>query len=220
MKDYQGVMTGYEFYTVNDTDVFFGVVVVDTRSNWQAFDWGHSLIPESQLSSQVIIGDGRKCLNTTDTSACDGDDEGRNYVYVTPVADAKIRVSFNGETSYAEYDAKALSTLILGDDGDLDMSGAYIFATKPNATADGAPVDIAVVWGQDPYSDSTGQSQAVQLDMVSALLPCKIFIAYDVPSHPISSVFLGLIIGVASMSSLKMLHPRVLGKRELPFSKY
>ena len=214
-------MTGYEFYTDNDADVFFGVVVVDTRNSWQAFDWGHSLIPESQLSSQVIIGDGRKCVNTTDTSACDGDDEGRNYVYVTPVADAKIRVSFNGETSYAEYDVKALSTLILGDDDDLDMSGAYIFATEPGAAADGAPVDIAVVWGQDPYSSSSGQSQAVQLDMVSALLPCKIFITY-VPSHPISIVFLGLIIGVASMSSLyaKILHPRVLGKRESPFSKY
>lgn len=176
MCDYNKVLTGYEYTTTNKADIFFGVAVIDTvnTQDWGYYDWGHTLIPESQLSSQVIIGDGRRCVDPTDTSACDGQNEGRNYVYVTPVADAKIWVSLNGETTYdTSYQAKRLSTLILGDDSDYDMSGAYIFATEPGAQPDGTPVDMAVVWGQLPYDSTSGQSQSVQLDMVSVPLPAR-----------------------------------------------
>ena len=168
MCDYKNILTGYEYYTTDEADVFFGVVVVDTSGNfdWQAFDWGHSLIPESQLSSQVIIGDGRRCAGE-DQTRTNCDEYGINYVWITPVANAKIWVSLNGETNYTEYNAKRLSSLRLGDE-DTDLSGAYIFATEPNAQSDGPPVDFAAVWGQEPYESSSGSTaQRVQLDMVS-----------------------------------------------------
>ena len=167
---YNGDMTGYELYTDSDTDVFFGVVVVDTsdKFEWQAFDWGHSLIPESQLSSQVIIGDGRRCAGE-DQTRTNCDEYGINYVWITPVANAKIWVSLNGETNYTEYNAKRLSSLRLGDE-DTDLSGAYIFATEPNAQSDGPPVDFAAVWGQESYKESDGSTaQSVQLDMVRGM---------------------------------------------------
>ena len=164
LYDYNGDMTGYEFDTDSDTDVFFGVVVIDTQDSWQAFDWGHSLIPESQLSSQVIIGDGRRCDGSQTNSDCDNG--GKNYVWITPVANAKIWVSYSGETpTSVENNFPALSTYRFGG-VNTDLSGAYIFATEPGADADGQPVDFAAVWGQEPYGSSSYQS--VQLDMVSA----------------------------------------------------
>ena len=166
LYDYDNTMTGYEFYTDSATDDFFGVVVVDTRSNWQAFDWGHSLIPESQLSSQIIIGDGRRCDGSQTSGNCDS--YGINYVWITPVASAKIWVSYSGETpTSVANDFPALSTFRFGG-VDRDLSGAYIFATEPDAQPDGPPVDFAAVWGQEPYQSSSGSTaQSLQLDMVS-----------------------------------------------------
>lgn len=94
--DHSDKMTGYEYYTDDPADVFFGVVVVDTQSDWQAFDWGHTLVPENQLSSQVIVGDGRRCLEPT-ASNCNTSSQSRNYVYLTPVADAKIWVDYDSD---------------------------------------------------------------------------------------------------------------------------
>lgn len=167
LYDYDNTMTGYEFYTDSATDDFFGVVVVDTRSNWQAFDWGHSLIPESQLSSQIIIGDGRRCDGEDQTTA-NCDNYGINYVWITPVANAKIWVSYSGETpTSVANDFPALSTFRFGG-VDRDLSGAYIFATEPDGQPDGPPVDFAAVWGQEPYESSLGSTaQSLQLDMVS-----------------------------------------------------
>lgn len=56
-----GVMTGYKFYSDN---VFFGVIRVDDSV---LYDWGHTLIPENQLSSQVLISK----LHTAEHLYCD-----------------------------------------------------------------------------------------------------------------------------------------------------
>ena len=174
--NYEKTLTGYEFYTDNPTHIFTGLVVVDTvdaLASWQAYDWGHTLIPENQLSSQVVIGDGRKC--TDPTIDCSSDNVGRNFVFVSPVEKAKVWVSYNGESNYTTYDnIERLNTLRLGDpSGDHDMSGAYIFATEANSEdPDGTPVDFVAVWGQLAYDESelSDQDQASQLDMVCGTL--------------------------------------------------
>lgn len=176
--NYEKTLTGYEFYTDNSTHIFTGLVVVDTvdeLASWQAYDWGHTLIPKNQLSSQVVIGDGRKC--TDPTIDCTSDDVGRNFVFVSPVEKAKFWVSYNGESNYTTYDnVERLNTLRLGDpSGDHDMSGAYIFATEANSEApDGTPVDFVAVWGQLAYDESElgNQDQASQLDMVCDTIVC------------------------------------------------
>lgn len=176
--NYEKTLTGYEFYTDNSTHIFTGLVVVDTvdeLASWQAYDWGHTLIPKNQLSSQVVIGDGRKC--TDPTIDCTSDYVGRNFVFVSPVEKAKFWVSYNGESNYTTYDnVERLNTLRLGDpSGDHDMSGAYIFATEANSEApDGTPVDFVAVWGQLAYDESElgNQDQASQLDMVCDTIVC------------------------------------------------
>ena len=174
--NYEESLTGYEFYTNDSAHIFTGLVVVDTVdafASWQAYDWGHTLIPENQLASQVVIGDGRKCADPT--IDCTSDDVGRNFVFVSPVTNAKFWVSYNGESNYTTYDnIERLNTLRLGDpSGDHDMSGAYIFATEANAEApDSTPVDFVAVWGQMAYDQSelANQVQASQLDMVCGIL--------------------------------------------------
>lgn len=176
--NYEDALTGYEFYTDNSTHIFTGLVVVDTvdaLASWQAYDWGHTLIPEKQLSSQVVIGDGRKCADQT--IDCTSDDVGRNFVFVSPVEKAKFWVSYNGESNYTTFDnVQRLNTLTLGDpSGDHDMSGAYIFCTEANSEVpDGRPVDFVAVWGQLAYDgkDLGNQKQASQLDMVCDTLAC------------------------------------------------
>lgn len=176
--NYEKTLTGYEFYTDNSTHIFTGLVVADTvdeLASWQAYDWGHTLIPKNQLSSQVVIGDGRKC--TDPTIDCTSDYVGRNFVFVSPVEKAKFWVSYNGESNYTTYDnVERLNTLRLGDpSGDHDMSGAYIFATEANSEApDGTPVDFVAVWGQLAYDESElgNQDQASQLDMVCDTIVC------------------------------------------------
>ena len=138
----QDLMTGYKFYTDDENDKFFGIVQVDVNT---VFEWGHTLIPDNLLTNQVVIGDGREC----EDPLCD-DGDNANRVFVTPVEDATIFVDRTSQGTLVSYDVPRLSTLILDDDDDNDMSGATIFAVQQGQNSTGDAVDIAVVWGQHP----------------------------------------------------------------------
>jgi hypothetical protein len=176
-----GVADGPDFFALTQTDTG-----ASAGSTGQLFDWGHPLIPASELTSQVVVGLGFG--NTTN----DSDIASRSVVWVTPVKDATIHIDFDGDgmvdatvSATALQSIKIIDNTTTGNDGtnppgqvafppvftgaedDQDMSGAIIFATDSN----GDPVDIAVAWGQDPARSFSGDGDALDLGTVVIPLP-------------------------------------------------
>ena len=82
---------------------------------------------------------------------------------MTPVEDATLYIDYDGDgTNEVQVDVDELTTY-KAKATDKDMSGAYIFATKPGAQPDGEPVNIAVVWGQDPEFAESGEPNQFDL---------------------------------------------------------
>ena len=146
---------------ISSTASFWGVVAIDsaTRGATSAddWDWGHSLVPKSKLSSQVVVGYAPG--HPEDTGGING-----NVVFVVATADdSRIYVDLDQDGGSDAFDmdgdgelttpdelgsgqgivVQAGQVLRVGDAGDEDLTGARIFTRDLEK-------HIAAVWGQDP----------------------------------------------------------------------
>ncbi len=134
---------GAKFATAGGED-FFGIVCVGanpTANN--VHDWGFSMVPSDNLTSQAVVGWG--------PGSSDGTQNG-SPVWVTPTKATRVYVDLNGDGvgsltdplggKYdAHYDIGALETRTVYDP-DKDGTAMKLY------TLDGTT--IAVAWGQDP----------------------------------------------------------------------
>jgi uncharacterized repeat protein (TIGR01451 family) len=160
------ISTGIQGVYFSSSHSFWGVGVIDSSmlgGPAHNYDWGYVLIPESDLSSQVIVG------YAPGNPGALGDNG--NVAFVTAVTDTVIYVDLNqdglpdpfdmdgdgarNDTNRWEIDAwdEPLSALgvplevgqvlRVGDPTDHDLMGARIYTTDMEER-------IAAAWGQDP----------------------------------------------------------------------
>ncbi len=161
----------YTFSTTNSTDT-------NTSGN-QAWDWGFTLVPESALTPQVLIGLG---IGRDPTSGVNPSENG-NPVWVTPVGNGDTPV-----TIYVDYDAdpatgpltdpngnkydvalslKELERAKVYDTSDRDQTGMLLYTLTSG-------VNLAAAWGQDP---TTASAAAPGLDAGTSIPPLPLFSA-------------------------------------------
>ena len=168
MTGWADISSGNQGTRFSSTETFWGMAAIDSSTNGATgaddWDWGYSLIPESRLSSQVVIG------------YAPGNEEpllfdNGNLAFVTAVTDTVIYVDLNqdglpdpfdmdGDGNHddddvwgvAEWDEplsalgvplQASQVLRVGDPYDEDLMGALIYTVELEK-------HIAVAWGQDP----------------------------------------------------------------------
>mmetsp|Transcript_38734 Transcript_38734/g.84148 ORF Transcript_38734/g.84148 Transcript_38734/m.84148 type:complete len:1283 (+) Transcript_38734:168-4016(+) len=176
--------SGYRFYTTIEDHKFYGVTQTDDKlianegtpgkaSRGAAYDWGHPLIPATELTSKVIVGyaygckDPAACLNETI------DEHPPSPVWLTPAADAKILIDYDSDgISDENITVGALESVLISHSEDWDMSGATI--TAVSSTDENIEVDIAVAWGQNP---DTVLLEKFNLDMGTSVLPLPVIAA-------------------------------------------
>ena len=178
---------GARFYTEGATPPnFYAFSTTDSNSstingsggysNNQAWDWSHSLIPESFLTSQVLIGLG---IGRDPTSSTNLNENG-NPIWITTVGngntDAVVYVDFdadpttgsltdpNGNRYDVAYTLKELQQQKIFD-ADGNQSGTLIYTLDPG-------VKISAAWGQDPLAASAG---APGLDVGTGIPPMPEF---------------------------------------------
>lgn len=129
----------------------------DSSSSW---DWGFTMIPTSQLTTQVVLGWAPG--NSNNPPANPVGDRNDDPVWVTTLDATTVRVDFDGDPSTgaiaspdcfgARHDqdlvVPALASTRIFDADDGDMTGARIY------TCDGT--QVAGAWGQDPENSPTG----------------------------------------------------------------
>ena len=123
----------------------------DESASW---DWGFSMIPASQLTTQVVLGWAPGNSNNPPSSPSGNRDDGP--VWVTTLSSTTVKVDFDGDPSTgsisssdcfgarhdSEISVTALASTRIYDSTDGDMTGARIY------TCDGTKV--AGAWGEDP----------------------------------------------------------------------
>lgn len=128
-----------------------------------AFDWGFSLVPVSQLTSQIVVGWGYGCT----LNSCQGKTE-RSAVWITPAEDAEIFIDYENQGLQVEKQTlKQYESYAIRDTNDHDMSGCVIWATEKGMN--GKPVPIAAAWGQDPAVSI--DDEETSLDLGTTVLP-------------------------------------------------
>jgi uncharacterized repeat protein (TIGR01451 family) len=162
-------------FTQEDGKNFFALSMTDTNGSGQIFDWGFPVLPTRDLTPQVLIGWGFGCTGNSCGTESFNNGETRSVVWVTPVEQADIYVDYNNDgTVDKTYPAvDFLQSQIVHDDGDKDMSGAIIFATKPNTGPEGPSVNVAAAWGQDPARSGSNDESA--LDLGTVVVPFTTF---------------------------------------------
>ncbi len=185
------ISTGSEGVHLFSPDTFWGVGVIDSSSNRrsqsQNHDWGYSLVPVRQCSSQVVVG----YAPGNNTPSPPPTDNG-NLAFVTAITDSVIYVDLNqdglpdpfdmnGDGLRDDYDAwgvpewdeptsalgvrlPAGRTLRVGDPYDRNLMGALIYTLNLEEK-------IAVAWGQDPCRAGIASPY---LDLGYTVLPVSI----------------------------------------------
>jgi len=183
------ISTGNYGVYLSSPDTFWGVSLVDSSTNGasdsQNFDWGYSLVPLSELSSQVVVG---YAPGNADPLPMDN----ANLVFVTAITDTVVYVDLNqdglsdpvdmnGDGDRDDYDVwgtpgwdeptsalgipvQAGHTLRVGDPNDRNLMGALIYTLNLEQK-------IAVAWGQDPCRALV---PAPYLDLGYTVLPISI----------------------------------------------
>ena len=158
-------------------DAFYAFAQIDSNGKGQIYDWGFVMIPTAQLTSQTLVGLGQGCTTDCLPQNNFGGDE-RSVVWVTPIADTRIFVDYDGDGIFDNnFPLAALMSARLIDtkNNDFDMTGAIIASANgmPDSSgqiaAGNTPIKIAVVWGQDPPRSLPSDLQA--LDLGTAVLP-------------------------------------------------
>ncbi len=151
--------TGARFIAIAGVGAQSGAPPGGSTNESRVYDWGFTMLPTSQLTTQVALGwaPGNSAVppSTTGTTAA------YDPVWVTTLTATTIHVDYDGNPATgsvstpdcfgarhdADIDVNALaSTKIFDPDG--DMTGARIY------TCDGTK--IAGAWGQDPSTASQG----------------------------------------------------------------
>ncbi len=177
--------------------VFYAYSTTDSASTNggtynQAWDWSYTMIPESMLTTEALVGLGIGRDPDSGTNPL----ENGNPVWVTPVGNgdsaATVYYDFDADpTTGAVTDAsgfrcdgslslRELEQARIYDTNDRDQSGTLVYTLDPQ-------VRLAVAWGQDPETASAG---APGLDVGTSVPPMPEFTAgkdgllYDNPALP------------------------------------
>jgi len=154
--------SGSCYFSQND-EPFYAAVIIDPV---QSHDWGMTLIPECNLSSQLLIGWGPGSGNLT---------ENGSPVWVTAKTNTTLYVDYDGDpTTGALTDPNgnqhdevitmtAYEMVRIFDSTDNDQTGTRVY------TLDGTLLSAA--WGQDPENSTPGNPF---LDMGTTVLPVPI----------------------------------------------
>ena len=178
----------YPFYAYSTTD---SASATGATYN-QAWDWSYTMIPESMLTTQALVGLG---IGRDPDSGTNPTENG-NPVWVTPVGNgntaASVYYDFDADpTTGSVTDAsgylcdgvlslRELDQARIYDTTDRDQTGTLIYTLDPN-------VKLAVAWGQDPERAS---ASAPGLDVGTSVPPMPEFTAgkdgllYDDPNLP------------------------------------
>jgi len=163
--------SGGQFFTAGG-EPFYAVGANDSgaaASANQTHDWGYALVPETYLTTGLVIGFGP---GSDDLIAPTGPDQNGNPVWVTPASNTTVYVNYSGDFTVGPntapngakyndaYPVSKLQSLRIYDLADKDMTKARIFTT------DG--VKIAAAWGEDPSKAGPG---APYLDMGTTIVP-------------------------------------------------
>ncbi|MEI6852195.1 MAG: Ig-like domain-containing protein, partial [Bacteroidota bacterium] len=140
--------TGVHFYTALMSQKFFALGAMDTDlGNNSTHDWGMTLLPETYLTTSLLVGYG--------PGSSDGTQDG-NPVWVIATAPTTIYVDYDGDPTTGpltdpngykcnvSYNLAAYESKRIFDLTDKDQTGMRIY------TVDGTR--IAAAWGQDPAS--------------------------------------------------------------------
>ncbi len=168
------VSTGASGIRLFSEATFGGMAVIDSSTNGnsssQQYDWAYSLIPESELSSQVVVG-------YAPGTGEDVPEDNGSLAFVTAVTDTVVYVDLNQDNlpdpfdmngdgdqddqnvwGVAEWDESLAAlgvplasgqSLRVGDPNDHDLMGARIYTL-------GLDEKLAVAWGQDPCYATSG----------------------------------------------------------------
>lgn len=129
------------------------------NSTVPSVQWGYSVIPRKQLSSQALIGWGYACQDSSCTSVSEN-----AAVWVSGEHDADLYVDEdNRGTNVVQYKLPQLKSAKLNI-----PPGSLLFATEPDSGVHGPPVRFAAAWGQDPAALSA------EMDLGVAVLPLTI----------------------------------------------
>jgi uncharacterized repeat protein (TIGR01451 family) len=155
--------SGTHFFTT-DGRTFYGLVAFDRV----AYDWGFSLIPESALTSQVMVGWGAGMDPTSTLPAENG-----NPIWVTVQSSGltDVCVDHNGDGGpLTDPNGQGYDELLLLD----NLDNARVYDPDGDQTAmvlyvcDGSGARLAAAWGQDPETASGGQPA---IDLGTAIPP-------------------------------------------------
>ena len=160
--------SGAHFFTNNASDKFFAIGGIDSDNASNAtHDWGFSLVPESNLTTAVVIGWGPGSGESN--PSVNG-----SPVWVSAAESTRIYVNYDGNSSTgnltdpnggkydAHFDISKLESLRIFDP-DRDQTAMRIY------TVDGT--NITAAWGQDPANAGPGNPY---LDMGTTVLPFPI----------------------------------------------
>lgn len=152
--------TGPHFIAVAGVGSQSGAAPGAAGDSSSAWDWGYTLLPTTQLTTQVVLGWAPGNSNLPPSApVADRDD---NPVWITTLAATDLFVDFDGDPSTgaiaspdcfgAKHDVDipvaALASTRVFDPNDGNMTGARIY------TCDGTPV--AGAWGEDPANAPAG----------------------------------------------------------------
>ncbi|OYV06490.1 MAG: hypothetical protein CFE26_06030, partial [Verrucomicrobiales bacterium VVV1] len=163
--------SGGHFFTAGG-ESFYAVGANDSgaaASANQTHDWGYALVPESYLTTGVVVGFGP---GSDDLAAPTGPDQNGSPVWITPATSTTIYVNYSGDLTIGastapngakydvSYNVNKLQSQTIYDTADKNMTKARIFTT------DGAK--LAAAWGEDPSKAGPG---APFLDMGTTIVP-------------------------------------------------
>lgn len=172
---------GARFYT-NDGSKFYAISATDANNSStstganRTWDWGFTLVAESALTQQILIGLG---LGRDPTSSTNPSENG-NPIYVTPIGNGNTAA-----TIYIDYDANPATGPLTDPYGnkyntsislrELDRAKVY----NPSGNQTGMliytltqGVKLAAAWGQDPL---TATAAAPGLDVGTGIPPLPLF---------------------------------------------
>ena len=158
------------FYAFSTTDSTSGSALI-------TWDWGFSLIPQSSLTPQVLVGLG---IGRDPTSGVSPSENG-NPVWVTPIGNGNTPVMVyvdydsnpatgplvdpNGNRYNVSYNLRELDQQKIFDTGDGNQTGLLVYVLASG-------VKLAAAWGQDPLVANGG---APGLDVGTSIPPIALF---------------------------------------------
>ncbi|MCP4542818.1 MAG: DUF2341 domain-containing protein [Chloroflexi bacterium] len=154
--------SGAHFYTDND-EPFYAISTIDSDTSNATFDWGFSLVPQGNLTTDAVVGWGP---GTGDLSA------NGSPVWAIAAGPTDLYVDYDNDPStgpYTDpngnqfdvlYTLDAFASQRIYDNNDRDQTGMHLY-TLDNTL-------ITAAWGQDPANASPGNPY---LDMGTTIPP-------------------------------------------------